>query len=436
MIMNKKALVIGNWKYNDKLIKNLKSPQTDIHILSRYLEDYKSGVFDVQTLHNPTYEEAVKETKTFFVKNSGPENLLFYYFSGHGEKDKETDTVYFYNKNTKLNNRETSSLTSYIISQMINGSNGAKIIIVIDSCSGNFYSGNPDVTNSDFSINSHNFALITRTRSYDSTYEKNRKSNSLFTEHLIKALEDSGSSDINDIYRIIFNAMNEGSNEQLPLRRITSRGLISFGENKYTPAQEYKPAPIVREAQPSPTFSEVPLGWQEINDADTYPFFVLYTELDFTSDKYKVEHLWEDYIEKYICSSELDTDSIWKKYCGNDVAKKRIYVSPVRKDNLPVILSIFKTFLNKQVDDIRLNSIDIRNKYYLTAANLQYKDLDSSAMLDPSCSLVYKLAGNLETDKLYLSKDVINLMPLNIKKNLKPISHKSDIFTYTFNLLT
>lgn len=434
--MNKKALIIGNWNFSDKKIKKLKSPKNDIENLSITLRDSINNEFDIHTLKNPLYEEVLKETNNFFLQNSGPENTLFFYFSGYIEKDVENNTLYFYHKNTDLKNVESTSLSSTIINNLIKKSEGAKIVIVIDSCMKNPCNENNDNYNSDFMIEGSDCALISSSRLYNSSYEKNNKSNSEFTSHLIDSLENPELNDINEMYLDIFNKMADSIYCNHPIRRINSTGKLSLKTDNFVYKNVKVLIPPEKISPITDLFNKTSEGWNQINENEIYSFFVLYAELNYNTDTYEVEKLWEEYFESYICSTVLDSNSTWKKYCGNDVSKKRIYVAPVREENMPIILSIFKSFLNKQVEDIRLNSIEIRNKYYLTAINLQYKNLDSSALLDPSCSNVYKLADSLDTDKLYLSGDVIDLLPHNIRKNLKPISHKSEIFTYSFNLLT
>lgn len=178
-------------------------------------------------------------------------------------------------------------------------------------------------------------------------------------------------------------------------------------------------------------------GWSRIVEDEINHFFVLYVDMDFDSDNFSLDELWRDRIENYICSPLLNDEEIWKRFCGNDLSRKRIYISPVRSSNLSTIKSIFKIFLNKQIDDIRLHEKrDVKLRYYLTALNLPYKKGDSSETLTPETSNIYKLAESLKKDRLYLSGDVIELLPLNIRKNLNHREEDGELYSYSFNLMT
>jgi len=450
MVMNKKALIIGNWKYSDKRIKDLKSPKKDIEDLKKHLEDINIGAFDVQILKNPNYKKTVEETQNFFRNNQESDNLLLLYFSGYAERDITDNSLYFYSKNSNLDNKASTSLSSIMINELVNETNAAQKIIIIDSCFANYHSINDDLTTlntSENSLDANNaekgFAILSASRKYDLETEKKNKQNSLFTHFLLEGIEsgeadfdDDGIIDINDIYLYTYNKMKYLKIGQRPVRRINSSGIMSFAHTPHSQTLQDIQVPVIKEEKEELVFNEVSNGWEEIDEFEMYSFFVLYLELEFKNDQYKIDQLWNDHIENFIFHPELESNSQWKQFCGNNVSKKRIYIAPVTKNNIPVIKSIFKTFLTKQVDDIRLNQKDIKNKYYFTAMNLKYKTLDSSARLIPSCSNIYKLAEKLEMDKLYLSKDVIELLPPNLNKNLQQIKEKSDIFSYSFNLLT
>lgn len=248
-----------------------------------------------------------------------------------------------------------------------------------------------------------------------------------FTGTLIKGLNSGkadfdrdGLIDINDLFIFIYkNSSSCGKDFKLS-RKINSSGIIPVRQ-------------IERRETAPPELDE---GWGGIKENETHSFFVLYLELDFDIEKYRIDELWDEHIEEYLFDPELGKEMVWQKFLGNEVSKKRIYIAPVLNENLSIVKSIFRIFLNKQIDDIRINKKEIKTRYYFTTLDLPYKILDSSERLIPSCSNVYKLSENLDFDKLYFSEDVIDLLPINMKKNLQQISQGSDLFIYTFNLLT
>jgi hypothetical protein len=329
--------------------------------------------YQILILNNPTSTEAEREIEKFLADRNNRNCHLFLYIAG--------------------------DINNSAVQNSVNKSEAAQIVVFIDS-------------QCDFSIDRNNIALI---------------SGSGITPYLIDSLNSGNTDsdkesiiDVNDIYLYIYKRMVVSEKRDTLCRRINSSGIL----------------PILIKRDEENNLPDLKEGWGIIKENETYSFFVLYLELDFDNDIYLIDELWADHIENYLFDAELDDGSKWKKFCGNDVSKKRIYIAPVKKENLPIVKSIFRIFLNKQVDDIRVNKKEIKTRYFFTTLELPYKIVDSSERLVPSCSNIYKLAENLDDDKLYLSRDVIDLLPMNIRKNLKQISHKSDIFTYTFNLLT
>lgn len=176
--------------------------------------------------------------------------------------------------------------------------------------------------------------------------------------------------------------------------------------------------------------------WSLIGENEEHLFFILYVDMDYEWD-HSLEELWRERIEDYICSSELGEEAVWKLFCGNDHSRKRIYITPVRKDNLNAIKSTFRIFLNKQMDNIReKDKRDVELRYYLTARKLLYKSGDSSERLIPACSNIYKLADSLKKERLYISSEVLALLPDNLRNNLKETKEEGDLYSYSFNLLT
>lgn len=348
----------------------------DSHLATEKLKEYlitgNEKGFSVQILKDVSSSDLEKEIEQFFTNRKHKDKLLFLYISGN--------------------------ISSMALQYSVNNSIAKENIIIIDSpC--------------DFIINRENTALI---------------AGAGITPHLMDFLMEGktdsikkGFVDINEIFLYIYKKMVNSEKRDTLCRRINSSGILPLFEK--------------RDKTILPDLKE---GWATIKENETYSFFVLYLELDFENDKYNIGDLWTEHIENYLFSNELDTGAKWKKFCGNDVAKKRIYIAPVQKENLSVIKSIFRIFLNKQVDDIRVNQKDIKTRYYFTTLELPYKIVDSSERLIPSCSNIYKLSENLEMDKLYLSRDVIDLLPLNLRKNLDHKNKGSELYTYSFNLLT
>ncbi|MEO5887314.1 MAG: caspase family protein, partial [Anaerolineales bacterium] len=83
----KYALIIGNNKYDDQKLAQLKTPAADSQALAKVLDDKTIGSFDeVTPIINQT-ETLVRRIISSFLTNKKPDDLVLLYFSGHGILD-------------------------------------------------------------------------------------------------------------------------------------------------------------------------------------------------------------------------------------------------------------------------------------------------------------------------------------------------------------
>ena len=83
----KYALIIGNNKYDDQKLAQLKTPAADSQALAKVLDDKTIGSFDeVTSLINQT-ETRARRAISAFLANKKPGDLVLLYFSGHGILD-------------------------------------------------------------------------------------------------------------------------------------------------------------------------------------------------------------------------------------------------------------------------------------------------------------------------------------------------------------
>src|SRR6266542_7063077 len=83
----KYALIIGNNKYDDSKLAQLKTPAADSQALAKILADKTIGSFDeVTPLINQT-ETRIRRAISTFLTNKKPDDLVLLYFSGHGILD-------------------------------------------------------------------------------------------------------------------------------------------------------------------------------------------------------------------------------------------------------------------------------------------------------------------------------------------------------------
>src|SRR5579862_1830991 len=97
----KLALLVGNSEYGDATFTKLNVPEADVGSLARLLSDPDVGGFDdVKTLINESCDNIRRATARFYW-DKGRDDLLVFYFSGHGVRDDE-GRLYLALKDTEL----------------------------------------------------------------------------------------------------------------------------------------------------------------------------------------------------------------------------------------------------------------------------------------------------------------------------------------------
>ena len=95
------ALIIGNSHYDDDALPNLTTPASDADDLAAVLRQTDVGGFDdVQVLHNATLTEMRVAVGELFGRQHKPDDMLLFYFSGHGELDND-DNLYLVGRDTR-----------------------------------------------------------------------------------------------------------------------------------------------------------------------------------------------------------------------------------------------------------------------------------------------------------------------------------------------
>jgi len=81
------ALIIGNSQYKDKALCKISAPVADVRALSTILKNPEQGEFDqVDVLINKESGFVQRKIVEFFSGKKN-EDLLLFYFSGHGVLD-------------------------------------------------------------------------------------------------------------------------------------------------------------------------------------------------------------------------------------------------------------------------------------------------------------------------------------------------------------
>jgi len=202
----KYALIIGNNKYDDPKLAQLKTPAADSHALAKVLADKNIGYFDeVTPLINKT-ETEIRRAISGFLTNKKPEDLVLVYFSGHGVLD-DRGRLFLSLRDTQTALLKATSIPSTFISDEMDSCRSKRQILILDCChSGAFARGTKGdqkaVTEATFEGNGYGRVVMTASDSTQYALEGDQvlsQSNlSLFTHFLLEGLKTGEADTDND----------------------------------------------------------------------------------------------------------------------------------------------------------------------------------------------------------------------------------------------
>ena len=129
------ALLIGCSDYNDERLTQLVAPPHDVRELAAALSDPNIGGFSVETLINPTYDEARRKIDDFF-STSDPQDFQLLYFSGHGIRDA-FGNLYLATPNTVATRFQSTAVDGGFVQQSMRLGLARQQVLILDCC----YSG-------------------------------------------------------------------------------------------------------------------------------------------------------------------------------------------------------------------------------------------------------------------------------------------------------
>jgi hypothetical protein len=202
----KYALVIGNSKYNDPKLAQLKTPEADSRALAKVLRAKRIGNFDeVASLIDQT-EAKTRRAISTFLSNKKPDDLVLIYFSGHGVLDGRGG-LFLALKDTQINALNATAISSSFLSYEMDSCRSRRQILILDCCnSGAFARGakgpQKAVTESTFEGSGSGRVVLTASDSTQFAFEGDRviaqTDFSLFTHFLLEGLKTGKADRDND----------------------------------------------------------------------------------------------------------------------------------------------------------------------------------------------------------------------------------------------
>lgn len=230
----KLALIVATSQHDDPNFDDLKAPFNDAATLAALLRDPQIGGFDsVKISANRKSSDINLEIEKFY-KGANQEDLLLFYFSGHGIKDSYGQH-YLIARDSNLNSLRATALSSDALRNSLNESHSRKKVIIVDCCfSGAFGSSMTakSVKSVDLgsSISGEGTILITSSDAFQYSFENDGAKeldsrSSKFTQRLIEGItsgdadiDGNGFIDVEELYEYAYQKMMQqgGEHEQTP----------------------------------------------------------------------------------------------------------------------------------------------------------------------------------------------------------------------------
>src|ERR1043166_4416892 len=230
----KLALIIGNTEYTDPRFSTLSTPKEDVTSLAAILKDPGIGAFDeLEPLINQE-EKIVSRTVEKFFSGKSREDLLLFYFSGHGMLDEEGQ-LYFALKDTDFDVPRASSLSAEFVRGAMDRTRSQRVVLILDCChSGAFASGRKGVLGESVGTikafepeSGFGRWVLTATDATQYAWEGNDRGGpestagrtSVFTRYLVQGLQE-GAADLDQDGRISVRDLNDYVYEQVTKQQL------------------------------------------------------------------------------------------------------------------------------------------------------------------------------------------------------------------------
>jgi tetratricopeptide (TPR) repeat protein len=258
LVNRKLGLVIGNSAYRDSTLARLDTPDVDVGDLADVLLDPDIGAFDdVKVLVNASSNIVRRAISSFFAAK-GREDLLLFYFSGHGVLDTH-GRLFLAVKDTERPLLRATAIPAAFITDEMNNSRSQRQLLILDCChSGAFARGTKGSlgasvgTSSAFEGTGYGRVVMTATDATQYAWEGDQTIgepvNSVFTHYLIGGLK-SGAADANndgritidELYDYAYGQVVKETPEQTPGKwTYKEQGEIVIAQNP-----RWRPSPVI-----------------------------------------------------------------------------------------------------------------------------------------------------------------------------------------------
>ena len=195
--MSKIALLIGISKYEAGLA-SLPKAEKDVEAMQRVLLNPEMGDFapeDVTVLKNPQRQE-MEDAIYHLYANRHKDDLVLFYFSGHGVTDEGGD-FYFSTRQTQKNQNRlipTTAVAATNVHNWMNKSKSKRLVVILDCCfSGAFAKGLTAKDSGTIDLQQYlggeGRAILTASTSTQYAFESDNLDLSIYTNYLVEGIE-------------------------------------------------------------------------------------------------------------------------------------------------------------------------------------------------------------------------------------------------------
>lgn len=232
------ALLVGNGNYKDSGISRLEKPAVDVRELAQVLRKPEIGGFDdVKPLIDGDLPEVTKAVARFFRKRR-PEDLLLFYYSGHGLRSD--NLLYLAMADTEKDLPSATALSSRFLHQEMEASGSRRQVLILDCCNSGLFDrgakGEEPPSALEFAEGfqgggtpEEGFGrfVLAAAGLNQPAWEGDSPGPSLFTRFLVRGLstgeadlDDDGSISVDDIFKYVSEHVRRERPAQVPQRSI------------------------------------------------------------------------------------------------------------------------------------------------------------------------------------------------------------------------
>ena len=188
----REALLIGNSNFSDELLSRLSAPSNDVISLKNVIESPEVGSFSTRLLLDAGLDE-VREAIVAFFSGRLADDLLLFYYTGHGLRDEYGD-LYLALSQTKPDAPQAASLDADFLRKRMDQCHSRRQVMILDCChSGAIMASgrksgekSANLSANDFSPRGYGRFVLAASSADESAFEVSGKS--VFTKYLVEGL--------------------------------------------------------------------------------------------------------------------------------------------------------------------------------------------------------------------------------------------------------